>query len=90
MQIVIPLPQFTGEITGYKEIKSYLKQVELAVHHCQKSVESAENMGVTVGEDTIVQFYHPFLEDQTSEELKNFGENYYSELQDVQIKITLQ
>ena len=37
MQIRIPLPQ-CNSVNTYKELKGYLKQLELAIHHAQKAV----------------------------------------------------
>ena len=61
MDVIIPLPQNSSAST-YKELKGYLKQLELAIHHAQKSVESAEQSGIELSEDTFVVFEHPTLE----------------------------
>ena len=97
MEIIIPLPQIGSSASTYKELNSYLKQLELAVHNAQKSIESAEKDGVELSEDAYIIFEHPSLENsvradglkENDEVLKNFTDNYYDELQDVQLKINL-
>jgi hypothetical protein len=103
MEIIIPLPKYTS-INTYKELKGYLKQLELAIHHAQKSVESAEEMGVELTKDSFVKFDHPSIEssliiDSKDSEvysekerklLENFMYNYYEELQNVELKINLE
>lgn len=103
MEIIIPLPESSTTNT-YKELKGYLKQLELAVHHAQKAVENAENTGIEITEDSFVCFTHPSLEsslrfdsekDENNErtvgkELANFCDNYYDELQHIELRINLQ
>lgn len=103
MEIIIPLPESSLANT-YKELMGYLKQLELAVHHAQKAVENAEKSGIEITEDTFIEFIHPRLKsslelDVTKEEtdsmlgadvLKNFVDNYYEELQNVELRINLQ
>ena len=94
MQIIIPLPQCCSANT-YQELKAYLKQLELAVHHAQKAVESAEKEKVEITEDSSIYFNHPLLEtigesEVDPEVLKNFGANFYDELQNIEIKINLE
>ena len=97
MDIIIPLPQYSSAST-YKELEGYLKQLELAIHHAQKSVESAERSGIELSEDTFVVFEHPGLEsslrldeqkDGLPKTADNFLDNYYEELQNVELKIHL-
>lgn len=96
MEIIIPLPQSSSANT-YKELRSYLKQLELAVHHAQKSIEHAEKDGVELTEDSYITFEHPMLESNlrldaekdNEETLKNFMDNYYEELQFIELKINL-
>lgn len=92
MQIIIPLPQCSSANT-YQELKAYLKQLELAVHHAQKAVESAEKEKVVLTEDAFINFNHPLLEmiDEKIEPdiIKDFGVNFYDELQNIEIKINL-
>lgn len=87
MEIIIPLPANPPANT-YKELKGYLKQFELAIHHAQKAVENAEETGIAITEDSHVCFGHPQLDD--IEEVKDFGINYYEELQRIDLKINLQ
>ncbi len=96
MQILIPLPQSSSANT-YQELKSYLKQLELAVHHAQKSVESAEKEGVEITEDSSISFEHPLLEkidihknNLQIEILEDFECNFYDELQNIQLRINLE
>lgn len=81
MEINIPLPS-DYSINTYKELKNYLKQLELAVHHAQKAVESAENNGIEVTEDTFVCFRHPGLDSE-------IADNNHEELQHVTLQINL-
>lgn len=102
MEIIIPLPQCNSSSNTYQELRSYLKQLELAVHHAQKSIEHAEKDGVEISEDSFITFDHPSLERSvtvdalkdgiSSEEktlLERFIDNYYDELQNIVIKINL-
>ena len=100
MEIIIPLPQCDSSANTYQELKSYLKQLELAVHHAQKSVESAEKDGIEITEDSFICFEHPTLEsrmkidkreaeENEKEWLENFPDTYYNELQCVELKINL-
>lgn len=88
MEIIIPLPQNSSANT-YKELMSYLKQFELAVHHAQKSIEHAEKDGVVLSEDSYICFEHPSLEHIEGEEYKGFTTNFYEELQHIELKINL-
>lgn len=99
MEIIIPLPKIGDvAINTYKDLQSYLKQLELAVHHAQKSVEQFEKEGVEISEDSFICFQHPFLErslevdgeKEKNDTLKNLTENYYDELQDVQLRIVIE
>jgi len=81
MEIHIPLPEsFT--LNTYAEMRSYLKQLELAVHHAQKSIEHAEKDGVVLTDDSYISFEHPSLDKQSRDDL-------YDELQNVELKIVL-
>jgi hypothetical protein len=86
MEIIIPLPTNISANT-YKELKGYLKQFELAIHHAQKAVENAEETGIELSEDSFVNFEHPQLRNI---EIKNFAEDYHDELQSVELRINLQ
>jgi hypothetical protein len=104
MEIIIPLPQYSFSTNTYKELKSYLKQLELAVHHAQKAVENAENSEIEITDDAFVCFKHPGLDSSINIDLekgeldsklgrdilKNFTENYYDELQSIELQINLQ
>lgn len=94
MEININLPH-SFSVNTYKELRNYLKQFELAIHHAQKAVENAEESGVEVSEDTFVTFRHPALEKsleldaKENKELQGLLDNYYEELQDVVLQISL-
>ena len=83
-------------------MRSYLKQIELAVHHAQKSVENAESDGLEFSEDAQIVFRHPSFQaavDRDSEKeefskeqkqiIYTLMDTYYNDLQDVQLEITL-
>lgn len=91
MTINIPFP-YDSSASSYPGIKSFLKQLELAVHHAQKAVENAEKDGIKISEDSFVAFYYPSLEylDEFKGEPKDFTSNYYEELQRVELKIVLE
>lgn len=93
MEILIPLPN-SFSINTYSELKNYLQQLELSVHHAQKSVESAEKNGIEISQDCFVSFKHSRLENalnlEKSEELQNFTDNFYDELQEIELHINLQ
>ena len=82
MQIIIPLPKSDSTNT-YEELKSYLKQFELAVHYAQKSVESAEKEGIKLTEDCFVDFRYSSFE-------QNFIDEHYDDLQHVELNINLE
>ncbi len=82
MEITIPLPH-DFSINTYKELKNYLKQFELCIHHAQKAVENAEKEGLEVTESSFVCFEHPGLSQEESDSM-------YENLQNVQLKINLQ
>ncbi len=66
MQIKISLPNPTNSsINTYSEIKGYLKQLELAVHHAQKAVESyKKDTGVEeITEDSWLTLAPDYLSD---------------------------
>ena len=104
MEIIIPLPQYSFATNTYLELKSYLKQLELAVHHAQKSVENAEKDGIKICEDSFISFCHPALSNSLISEakeksaetetakvvLENFEDTYYDELQNIELRINLQ
>ena len=98
MEINIRLPEYEySENKNYASIKSYLKQLELCVHHAQKSVESAEKEGIEITDNSYVNFKHPGLERLSSDndtpevksELDNFTDNYYEQLQSIELSIYL-
>lgn len=89
MEIIIPLPN-SPLISNYKELKGYLKQLELAVHHAQKSVEQFEKDEVLITENAFISFDHPALDGKEKIEETNyidFVTNHYAELQNVQLRI---
>ena len=94
MTITISLPTDT-DAKDYLSIKSYLKQLELSVIHAQKSVESAEKMGIEVSEDSSVFFKHPMLEDnnltenEKKEGMSGFATDYFEDLQKIELEINL-
>ena len=102
MEIIIPLPENSSANT-YKELKGYLKQLELAIHHAQKAVDNAEETGIEITEDSYVCFKHPTLESSMRLEAKddknnsrlgnevfeNFIDNFYDELQNIELHINL-
>lgn len=81
MEITIPLPN-SFSISTYSELKNYLKQLELCVHHAQKAMENAEEEGLKVTENAYVCFEHPSLSE------KQRGEDY-DELQNVELHINI-
>lgn len=87
MEIVIPLP--TTSANTYKELRGYLKQFELAIHHAQKAVENAEETGIEITEDSFICFEHPALVGLEAIETKDLASDYFDELQDVELKISL-
>ena len=97
MEIIISLPE-CREARTYTQLQGYLKQLELAIHHAQKAVENAEKSEVEISEDTFAVFEHPSLEsslriDEKKEEIPNnadnFLDNYYEELQNIELRINL-
>mgnify|MGYP001596053909 CR=1 FL=1 len=97
MEIKISLPQYQGGST-YQHLHGYLKQLELAVHHAQKAVESAEKNGIKITENAFFAFDHLELESSMNmDEAKNaipkttisFFDNYYEELQNIELRINL-
>lgn len=83
MEITIPLPNLDSEVNTYTGLKSYLKQLETAVHYAQKSVENAEKEGIEVSEDASIDFEHPALDQEDRDSM-------YDELQSVSLHINLQ
>ena len=59
MDIKVSLPK--PEDTCGKDIKAFLRQLELCVHHLQKSVEQLEKDELLT-EDTFIIFRFPYLE----------------------------
>jgi hypothetical protein len=88
MEIKIPLPQ-PSVIKTYQELKSYLKQFELAIHYAQKSVESAVQMGVQLTEDTYVMFEHPKMKDVKDKNGADINSGYYDEMSQIELVINL-
>ena len=96
MEILIPLPQ-SSSVNTYKGLNGYLKQLELAIHHAQKSVESAEKSGLELTDDTFTSFEHSILESslkidgetEGDSTLKNFMDCYWEDLQHIELKINL-
>ena len=97
MEIKISLPE-CQEVSTYKQLQGYLKQLELAVHHAQKAIENAEQSGIAISENAFATFEHPSLEASMKyDEEKNaiaktasaFLDNYYEELQNIELRINL-
>ena len=101
MEIKIPLP-ISSSANTYDGLKGYLKQLELAVHHAQKSVESAEKNGIVITDSCHINFQHPHLHEKLiydsdqgnlSENEKNFLREftgmYYDLLQDISLVVYL-
>ncbi len=82
MEINISLPS-SSSLNTFKEMKGYLKQLELALHHAQKSVESAEEQGITLTDDSFICFRHRSLPEKEQDDL-------YDELQHIELQINLQ
>ncbi len=59
MDIKVSLPK-PDKTTG-QDIKSFLRQLELCVHHLQKSVEEIEKDG-KLDENTFVIYRHPKID----------------------------
>jgi len=59
MDIKVNLPK--PENTTGKDIKSFLRQMELSVHHLQKAVEQLETDGLLT-EATYIIYRYPVLE----------------------------
>ena len=95
MEIILSLPEYSPNLKEgytskdvYKSLQMYLKQLELAVHHAQKSVEHAEADGLEITENSFAIYEHPYLIGETKEQ-KDFVSNSYEELQKVELKINL-
>lgn len=94
----IRIPMTLQSANSYKELKASLRQLELSVHHAQKAVESAEKNGVVVTEDSFMNYDHPWLritteldvrEGKVSKEIGEVCDNYYEQLQNVELVINL-
>lgn len=65
VKISLPNPNdYSGDIDGtkrYEQMKAFLRQLELSVHHAQKSLEQmkADDM---IGEDSFITFRHPQMD----------------------------
>ena len=94
MEIIIPLPSIDNlKDRTYSGFKGYLKQLELAVHHAQKSVEQFEKDGVELTEDSFIEFSHPYFsghEKIHETNIDDFVSNYYDEFQNVQLRIVIE
>ena len=89
MEIIIPLPNCESA-NNYKELRSYLSQLELAVHHAQKAVEQAEKDEIPLTEEGFICFEHPFfrrIEKIEETPGNDFQMNYYDELQNIELRI---
>jgi len=95
MEIKIPLPQYSSANT-YPELRAFLKQLELAVHHAQKSIEHAEKDGVEVTKDAYIGYGHPSIDKPLASDVNasikigEIGDNMWEELQDIELSISLQ
>lgn len=81
MEINIPLPH-DFLINSYKELRTYLKQLELSVHYAQKVLENAEKDGVPMTDDAFVCFRHHDLSQEQQDD-------FHDELQNVSIEISI-
>ena len=95
MEIILPFPEYSPSLKNdysskdvYASLRMYLKQLELVVHHAQKSIEHAEADGLEISEDSHVVYEHPQLEGNTKEE-KEFVLNSWEELQRIELKMNL-
>ena len=98
MEIIIPFPNPNNcfEDRTYTGLKGYLKQLELAVHHAQKSVEHFEKDNVLMSEDSYIQFQLPMMVDSlkdngiSSDTIDAFMSNEeFESLQNVELKIVI-
>lgn len=89
MQINIRLPRPVDiENDSYEGVKSFLKQLELAVHHAQKSLQEMANMEKERGnsEPTFGVLYRPLnVEDSSTGVRADLGEHPSSD--DVEIEV---
>ncbi len=87
MDIKVSLPK-PENITG-KEIKSFLRQMELSLHHLEKAVEQMDTDGLLT-ENTYILFHFPHLERQWTKDNDNakvhVDENA-EEMQEVELEI---
>ena len=99
MEIIIPLPQYNSSANTAQGLIGYLKQLELAVHHAQKAVESAEKEGLEISEDSFICFEHPAINkyivdsddnEELTEFMDDFTSNFYNELQSIELKIVIE
>ncbi len=98
MQITIPLPRCDIHASTYEGFGAYLKQLELAVHHAQKSIQNAEKDGIELTEDSYITFKNPIIRSSMEIDIRENGpikdvdvfmDNYHEELQHVELEITL-
>lgn len=82
MEFKIPFP-INSSINTYKELKSYLKQLELSVHYAQKMVEHAEKEALPITEDAFIYFEHPSISQDIKDDL-------YENLQIIELSINIQ
>ena len=86
VKVSLPKPEDT---TG-QGIKSFLRQLELCIHHLQKSVEEMEKDG-ELGENTFIIYRFPFLENKLENESEyKISQDDLSDtqkMQDIEIEI---
>lgn len=63
VKVSLPKPEDT---TG-KDIKSFLRQLELCIHHLQKSVEEMEKDGA-LNDNTFIIYRFPYLDSVDEED----------------------
>lgn len=88
VKISLPKPEDT---TGVKKIKSFLKQLELCVHHLQKAVDQME-ADEEISEGTFIIYRFPFLETLKHDENYNIKIHQddisdTNKMQDIEIEI---
>lgn len=89
MDIKVSLPK-PNDTTG-EEIKRFLRQMELTVHHLQKVVEQAEKDG-TLGENTFIIYRFPKInlygrESDSEGFVKVHADEETDQMQEIEVEI---
>lgn len=85
IKVSLPKPNDT---TG-QSIKGFLRQLELCVHHLQKSVEEMEKNG-DLSESTFILYRFPFLENKEQDadyNMKVHIDDLSGEMQELELEI---